>query len=61
MNHSDSTDRTTGDFILFALAFIGFLLGAGGLVIGSVPGAITGAVLMLLPILGFIVRSSPGE
>jgi hypothetical protein len=61
MNHSDSTDRTIGDYILFALAFFGFLLAAGGIVVGSAPGAITGAILLLLPILCFSARSSPGE
>jgi hypothetical protein len=61
MNPSDSTDRTTGYYILFALAFIGFLLGTTGVIIGSASGALTGAILLLLPILSFSVRAWPGE
>jgi len=61
MSHSESTDRTTGDYILFALGFIGFLLAAGGVVTASSAGALTGASLLLLTILCFVLRSSPAE
>ena len=61
MNYFDSTDRRTADYVLFALAFIGFLLAAGGVVMGSPPGALTGAIILLLAILCFSLRPSPGE
>lgn len=61
MSHSESTDRTTGDFMLFAMAFGGFLLAAGGVILGFLPGALAGAGLVLLPCLCFAVRPPPGE
>ena len=61
MERSESTDRTTGDYFLFALAFIGFLVAATGVIVESPGGALTGAFLLLLPILGFAVRSPAGD
>jgi uncharacterized membrane protein YbaN (DUF454 family) len=61
MSYSDSTDRTTGDYILLALAFLGFLAASAGVVAASTPVALTGTVLLLLAIVCFALRSSPGE
>lgn len=47
--------------MLFAMAFGGFLLGAGGVILGFLPGALAGAGLVLLPCLCFAVRPPPGE
>jgi hypothetical protein len=55
----DSTDRKPGDYVLFALAFLGFIIGVGGVVVASIPAAFTGLVLMLLSILGYQLRPSP--
>ncbi len=57
----DSTDRGPGDYILFGLGFTGFLLGTGGVVVASLPAAVTGGVLFLLAVACFGLRSSPGE
>ncbi len=57
----DSTDRGTGDYILFALGFIGFVVGTGGVVVASLPAAVVGGALLLLVVGCFGLRSSPGE
>jgi hypothetical protein len=45
--YSDSTDRGPVDFVLFGLAFIGFLLGLGGVILSSLAAAIFGLFLLL--------------
>ena len=45
--YTDSTDRGPADFMLFAAGFIGFILGAAGVVLTSPVLAIFGALLML--------------
>ncbi len=57
----DSTDRGPGDYILFALGFIGFLLGAGGVVIASLSAAVIGGLLFLFAVACFGLRSSASE
>jgi hypothetical protein len=54
-NHNKVTPdtRTTGELILFALGFIGFWLGAVGIVTLSAGCAITGGVLFLITLAGF--------
>jgi hypothetical protein len=55
---SDSTDRGLVDFVLFGLAFIGFLFGSGGVVLSSTAAAIFGLLLMLVSIAGLGARSN---
>jgi hypothetical protein len=57
----DSSDRKPADFVLFALAFLGFVIGAGGVVIASPPAAFTGFALMLVCIVAYLFGPSPGE
>jgi hypothetical protein len=59
--HYDSTDRTPSDYFLFALAFLGFMIGVGGVVVASAPAAFTGFILMLLSILSYALRPSRAE
>ena len=54
---SDSTDRKPVEFVLFALAFVGFILGAAGMVLTSLPVALIGTVILLLAVSCF--RSPP--
>ena len=61
MSYFDSTDRTTTDFVLFALGFGGFLLATAGVIVGCAPEALTGAGLLLLTILCLSLRTAPGE
>jgi hypothetical protein len=51
--YSDSTDRSAGEYFLFALGFIGFLLAASGIVVGSPVVALIGGVIFLLVVAGF--------
>ncbi len=48
----ESTDRTAGDYLLFALVALGQLVAAGGIIVSSVGVAVLGGVLALLGILG---------
>jgi hypothetical protein len=57
----NSTDRRPGEYFLFALAFIAFLVAVGGVVVSSLPMAISGGVLLLLCVLGFRARPVSGE
>ncbi len=51
MTWNDSDDRTSADFVLFALAFIGVLSAAGGVVINSGALAVLGFLLLLITVL----------
>lgn len=51
MNHElNSTDRSPGDYVLFALAFIGFQVAAGGVILASAHLAVLGTILSLVPL-----------
>jgi hypothetical protein len=58
MDTSDSTDRRPGEYVLFALVFLGFLIAAGGLTLSSPGVAVTGAALVLLALAGFALGRS---
>ena len=47
MDH-ESNDRSAGDYVLFGLAFLGFMIAAGGVVLSSVAIAVTGLFVLLL-------------
>jgi hypothetical protein len=49
-DYTDSTDRTAVDYVLFALGFLGFLMGTGGLIVSSPALAVAGGMLLLLAI-----------
>jgi hypothetical protein len=53
---SDSTDRTPTDYVLFALAFIGFVIGLSGVVLTSAWAALSGLLILTLCILAFRLR-----
>ncbi len=55
---SDSTRRKPGHYILFAIAFIGFVIAAGGVVVGSAHSAVVGTVVLLGALLGFLARGA---
>jgi hypothetical protein len=57
----DSTDRSGGELLQFALAFIGFVLSATGVVVGSPGMTVFGLFLTLLMVSLFGLRRSPGE
>jgi len=62
MNSSfGSMDRRPGEYFLFALAFVAFLVAVGGVVVSSLPIATIGGVLLLLCVLGFRARPVSGE
>jgi hypothetical protein len=52
----DSTDRTPGEYVMFALGFIGFLISAGGVVLSVTTLAVLGLVLLVIAVYSF--RSS---
>ncbi len=53
---SDQLERSAGEFILFTLVFVGFVLAATGVVTTSPPACVTGLVLMGLGIGGFMLK-----
>ena len=55
--NNDGFTRTPSDFILFAIVFVGFVLGAAGLVTTTVPIGVTGVIAMLLGFCGFMLKS----
>jgi hypothetical protein len=57
--NSDSTDRGPVDFVLFGLAFIGFLVGLSGVILASLSAAVGGLLLMLISIGALGARSGP--
>jgi hypothetical protein len=49
----DSTDRSIGDYVLFAVGFLGFLTAAGAVILAVKSLAVLGFVLLLLSVLTF--------
>jgi hypothetical protein len=52
--YSDSTDRGAGEFLRFALGFLGFMVATAGVVVASPSSAFIGAVILLVVILSFL-------
>ena len=46
-SYGDSTQRTTGELALFALAFVGFMIAVAGIVLASLPAAVLAAVIFI--------------
>ena len=53
---SDSTDRRAEDYLLFALACLGFGAAAAGVVLSSVGLALTGTIVLLLALWAFLCQ-----
>jgi hypothetical protein len=51
------SERTTSDFILFGMAFVGVVLGAIGVIVTFVPVAVMGFVLLFLALGGFMLKN----
>ncbi|HWH72066.1 MAG TPA: hypothetical protein VNT26_22075 [Candidatus Sulfotelmatobacter sp.] len=60
-NETESTDRKPVGYLLFALAFVGFMIAAGGVLTGSALPALLGFLILVLVIVVFRFRPSPGE
>ena len=52
---SEPLERSPGEFILFALVFVGFVIAAIGVVTTTAPVCVTGLILMGLGIGGFVL------
>ena len=52
----DEQQRSRWEFICFGLIFVGFVLAAGGMTVGSIPGALIGVALMGIGLLYFLIR-----
>ena len=48
--------RSTGDFVLFAVVFVGFVIGAIGLITSNIPSGLVGFILMGLGLCYFMVK-----
>lgn len=60
-NGFDSTERGPRELFMFALGFIGFLVGTGGVILLSAPLALFGLLLFLLSVLSFRRHPLRGE
>ena len=54
---SERFQRTPGDFISFALGFVGFIIGIAGLITTTVPAFLTGFILIGLVLCYFMLKS----
>ena len=57
-DNSDSTSRRAEEYILFALAFIGFVTAATGIIASSSGIALTGGILLLFALGCFLLGAS---
>jgi hypothetical protein len=55
----NQNDRSVSDYFLFALAFLGFGLAGGGIILASPFLALSGLLVMLLAFLGFSLAGEP--
>ena len=55
-NDSNSTDRKPGDYVLFAIAFLGLVVAGVGVIVSSAPLALSGATILLLSLVCFLPR-----
>ena len=49
----ESNDRGPAEYVLFALGFLGFMMGATGVVVSSIAAAVMGMLLLLFAVLCF--------
>jgi len=49
--YTDSSERTSVDFVLFGAGFLSFMLTIGGVVVASPAAAFAGGLLLLLVLL----------
>jgi len=58
--NGDSTEHSAGDYILFAIGFLGFMFAAAGVVV-TVPWlAVTGLLILTLSIITYSGQGFPG-
>jgi hypothetical protein len=57
-DNSNSSARRPEQYLLFALAFVGFVVAGSGVIVSSPGIAFTGALLSLLALGGFLLESS---
>ena len=55
-DYSDSIDRRPKEYVLFALAFIGFVIALSGIIVSSPLTAVVGGIMLLVGVSCF--RSS---
>jgi hypothetical protein len=49
--------RSPGEFVLFGMVFVGLVLGGAGVILTSIPAAVTGLGLVLLGMSYFLLCS----
>lgn len=60
-DESDSTDRRPEDYLLFALAFLGFATAMSGIIVSSLPVTFFGAAVLLFALVGFLLKSPAAD
>ncbi len=57
-DNSSSTNRRAEEYVLFALAFVGFVIAASGLIVSAAGVAAVGAITLLFSFACFLLGSS---
>lgn len=60
-NDSDSTGRSVGDYILFAIGFVAFLIAVAGVILSLPWVTVLGAALLVVTMLFFQAKPTPGN
>jgi len=60
-DYSDSTERSSASLVLFALAFMGFGIALGGVILTMPAVAIIGLIVLIASISAFGRRRSKGD
>jgi hypothetical protein len=60
-DNSYPAERSPGEFMVFGLGFIGFIVAATGIIVGLVSVALAGALLLVASVAFFSVCCSPDD
>ena len=60
-DNSYPAERSPGEFVVFALGFIGFIIASSGIIVGLVSVALAGALLLVATIAFFGFCCSPDD
>jgi hypothetical protein len=52
-NNSHAAERSSVEFIVFGLGFVGFIISASGIIVDSAPAALTGGLVLIAAVAFF--------
>jgi hypothetical protein len=60
-DNSHPAERSPVEFFMFGLGFVGFIIATTGIILGFVPGAVTGALILVAAVAFFNLCGSQGD